>query len=109
MLLRTGAWDEHAQWEAYRGWAAAKSLDPKELDRRLATFQERCRSAAAGKASAALTVDVDAILRDVQSLTRSELRKTQERVDAEMRKLDERLKEAGELRIRARALRLFAE
>jgi len=109
MLLRTGAWDEHAQWEAYRGWAAAKAPDPKEIERRMAFFQERCRAAAVRKGSSAAPVDVDAILRDVQSLTRSELRKTQERIEAEMKKLDARLKEAAELKERARALRIFAE
>ena len=109
LLLRTGAWDEHAQWEAYRGWAAAKAPDPKEIERRMALFQERCRGAAARKAAAAAPVDVEAILRDVQSLTRAELRKTQERIEAEMQKLDARLKEAAELKDRARALRIFAE
>jgi hypothetical protein len=109
LLLRTGAWDEHAQWEAYRGWAAATAPDPKERERRVALFQERCRSAAARKAAAVAPVDVDALLREVQSLTRSELRKTQDRIDAEMKKLDARLKEAGELKDRARALRIFAE
>ena len=109
LLLRTGAWDEHAQWEAYRGWAAAKAPNAKEFERRMAVFQERCRTSAQTKSSAAAAVDVEAILRDVQSLTRSELRKTQERIDVEMKKLDARLKEAAELKERARALRLLAE
>jgi hypothetical protein len=109
LLLRTGAWDEHAQWEAYRGWAASQAPDPKEIERRVAHFQERCRAAAARKSTAVAPVDIDILVREVRSLTRSELRKTQERIDAEMKKLDERLKQAAELKERARALRLFAE
>lgn len=108
MLLRTGAWDEQAQWEAYRGWAAAKASNAKEIERRVAAFQERCRTAAERKVEAP-RVDVEAILRDVRTLTRSELRRTQERLEAEMKRLDVRLKEAGELKDRARALRLLAE
>jgi PAS domain S-box-containing protein len=109
LLLRTGAWDEHAQWEAYRGWAAARLPDPKEIERRMAHFQDRCRVEAARKTAAVAPVDVGALVRDVRSLNRSELRKTQERIDAEMKKLDERLKQAAELKDRARALRILAE
>jgi hypothetical protein len=109
LLLRTGAWDEHAQWEAYRVWAAARARDPKEIERKLARFQERCRTAASRKEAAVAPVDAEAVLREVQSLTRSELRKAQDRIDAEMKKLDARLREAAELKERARALRIFAE
>lgn len=109
LLLRTGAWDEHAQWESYRGWAALKARDPKEFERRLRTFRERCRGSLAPSAASAVQVDVDAIFRDVKALTRPELRKAQERIESEMEKLEARLKEAAELRARARGLRIFAE
>lgn len=108
LLLRTGAWDEQAPWEAYRDWAAAKAVDPKEFERRLRTFQERVRVAPA-LAAAPATVDVEAILRDVKTLTRSELRRTQERIESEKQKLDARLQEARRLRDQARSLRVFAE
>jgi len=108
LLGRTGAWDESAHWDAYRGWVAARARDGKEIERRLKAHQDRCR-AAAEKALPAAPVDVQAILRDVQSLTRGQLRRTQEQVDAEMKKLEAKLREARELRERARGLRIFAE
>jgi anti-sigma factor RsiW len=109
LLGRTGAWDEAAQWDAYRGWVAARSRDAKEIERRLKAHQERCRVAAAKPVAPAATVDVRAILREVESLTRGQLRRTQEQVDAEMKKLEERLQEARGLQERARGLRIFAE
>jgi hypothetical protein len=109
LLLRTGAWDEAAQWEAYGGWVAAKAPDAREIERRVKAHQERCRAAAGKIPAAQAAVDVEAILRDVKALTRAELERTQERIDSEMKKLDVRLKEAGELRVRARGLRIFAE
>jgi anti-sigma factor RsiW len=108
LLLRTGAWDDQAPWEAYHDWAAAKAADAKEFERRVHSFQEKIRAVPA-RATAPVTVDVEAIVRDVRTLTRSELKKTQERIEAERKKLDARLKEAGVLRERARTLRLFAE
>jgi hypothetical protein len=109
LLLQTGAWDEGAQWEAYRGWVAAKAPDAKEIERRLKAHQDRCRAAAVKIPAPPVPVDVEAILRDVKALTRAELQRTQERIDSEMKKLDVRLREAGELRARARGLRIFAE
>src|SRR6185295_252941 len=109
LLFRTGGWDEAAQWEAYRGWLAAKAPDPKEIERRVKAHQERCRAAAGKALSSSAPVDLQAILKDVNSLTRSQLQRTQEQVDGEMKQLDARLKEARELRERARSLRIFAE
>jgi hypothetical protein len=109
LLGRTGAWDEAAQWDAYRGWLAARSRDAREVERRLQAHQERCRAAAGKELPAVEPVDVQSILKDVQSLTRSQLRRTQEQVDAEMKRLEAKLREARELRERARGLRIFAE
>lgn len=110
LMFRTGSWDESAQWEIYRGWAAARARDAKEAERRLREHQERVRAAASRTFSVPpAAVDVDAIVRDVKTLTRSELQRTQERIDAEMRKLEARLRTTGELRDRARSLRIFAE
>jgi len=109
LLGRTGSWDEAAQWDAYRGWVAARARDAKEVERRLQVHQERCRAAAGKALPAAPAVDVQAILKDVQSLTRGQLRRTQEQVDAEMKNLEVKLREARELRERARGLRIFAE
>jgi hypothetical protein len=109
LLFRTGAWDEAAQWDAYRGWLAARAPDPKEIERRLKAHQERCRAALTKAATAIPAVDAQAILQAVQSQTRSQLRRTQEQVDAEMKKLEPKLREARELRDRARGLRIFAE
>jgi hypothetical protein len=109
LLLRTGAWDETAQWEAYRGWVAAKAPGAMEIERRVQAHQDRCRAAAGKSVMTAAPVDIEAILRGVKSLTRAELQRTQERIDSEMKKLDARLKEADELRARARGLRIFAE
>lgn len=109
LMARTGSWDESVQWEVYRGWAAARARDAKEVERRLQAHQERVRAAAGRALAAAPPVDVDAILRDVASLTRAELERTQGRIDAEMKKLEARLRATGELRDRARGLRIFAE
>jgi hypothetical protein len=109
LLLRSGTWDENLQWEAYRGWAAARAADAKEVERRLRAHQERCRATADGAAEAAAAVDVDSILKRVKAFTRDEVRRSQERLATEMKQLDDRLKEAAELRIRARGLRIFAE
>jgi len=109
LLTRTGSWDETVQWEAYRGWVAARAFDAKEIERRLKAHQERCRAAAGKAGTAAPTVDVQAILKEVQSLTRGQLRRTQEQADADTKKLEAKLREARELRDRARGLRIFAE
>jgi hypothetical protein len=109
LLTRTGAWDESLQWEAYRGWWAPRVRDSKEVEQKVKELQARCREAGAGRTSVAAPVDVDAILKNVKVLTRAELRRTQERLDAEMKKLEERLKEVAELRARAKGLRIFAE
>lgn len=109
LLLRTGAWDEQAQWDAYRDWAAAKAVDAKEFEHRIRSYQERCRDSAKKTASAAPAVNVEAVLREVKTLTRGELKRTQERIESETKKLEARLQEARELRERARGLRLFAE
>ncbi len=109
LLLRSGTWDENLQWEAYRGWAAARAADAKEVERRLRAHQERCRATADGAAEAVAAVDVDSIVKRVKAFTRDEIRRNQERLAAEMKQLDDRLKEAAELRIRARGLRIFAE
>lgn len=107
LLLRSGTWDENLQWEVYRGWAAGRSADPKEIERRVKAHQERCRTPDEKPAEAA--VDADAIARRVKTFTRAEIRRHQEKLEAEMKRLEERLKEAAELRARARSLRLFAE
>ena len=109
LLVRTGAWDEAAHWDAYRGWVAARARDAKEVERRLKGHQERCKAALAKGLPPPAPVDVQAILKDVQALTRGQLRHTQEQVDAEMKKLEAKLREARELRERARGLRIFAE
>jgi hypothetical protein len=109
LLSRTGSWDENLQREAYRGWLAPRLRDAREIERKVKDLQERCRAAGESRAAAAAAVDVDAILKQVQALPRAELRRTQERVDAEMKKLEERLKEAAELRLHAKGLRIFAE
>ena len=109
LMRRTGAWDESAQWEIYRGWAAARARDAKEVERRLQAHQERVRAAAGRALASPPAVDLEAILRDAKSLTRAELQRTQERIEAEMKKLDVRLRTTGELRDRARGLRIFAE
>ena len=109
VLLRTGAWDEQAQWEAYRDWAGAKAADAKEFERRIRSYQERCRDAAKARSVTPPAVNVEAIVREVKTLTRGELKRTQDRIESETKKLEARLKEARELRDRARGLRLFAE
>lgn len=109
LLFRTGAWNESVQWEAYRGLLARRVRDTKEVERKLAELQDRCRAAGEPRAAVARTADIDAILKGVKALTRAELNRTQERVDAEMRKLEERLKEVAELRVRAKGLRIIAE
>jgi hypothetical protein len=109
LLGRTGAWDETAQWDAYRGWVAARARDAKEVEARLKAHQERCRAAAGRPLPAPAPVDVEAILKDVESLTRGQLRRAQEQVDAEMKTLEAKLREARALRERARGLRIFAE
>jgi hypothetical protein len=109
LLTRTGAWDESLQWEAYRGWLAPRVRDSKEIEQKVKELQGRCRMAGESRTTVAATVDVDALLKNMRVLTRSELRRTQERIDAEMKKLEERLKEAGELRARAKGLRIFSE
>jgi hypothetical protein len=109
LLLRTGAWDEQAQWDAYRDWAAARAASPKEFERRIRGYQERCREAAKPMTAAPAAVNVEAIVREVKTLTRGELKRTQERIESETRKLEARLQEVRDLRDRARGLRLFAE
>ncbi len=109
LLLRTGAWDEQAQWDAYRDWAAARAGNAKEFERRIHGYQERCREATKTMTAAAPAVNVDAIVREVKTLTRGELKRTQDRIESETRKLEARLLEVRELRDRARGLRLFAE
>ena len=109
LLLRTGAWDEQAQWDAYRDWAAAKAADGKEFELRIRGYRERCRDASKAVTAAPPTVNVEAIVRDVKTLTRVELKRTQERIESETKKLEARLQEARQLRDRARGLRLFAE
>jgi len=109
LLSRTGAWDESLQWEAYRGWLAPRVRDGREIERKVMDLQTRCRAAAQKKAAAAPSVDAGAILKNVTALTRAELRRTQERIEADMKRLEERLKEAAELRSRAKGLRMFAE
>ncbi|MBV8880488.1 MAG: zf-HC2 domain-containing protein [Planctomycetaceae bacterium] len=107
LLLRSGTWDENLQWEVYRGWAAARASDAREVERRLKALQERCQAVEEDRVEVA--VDTDAIARRVKSWSRAEIRKHQERVEAERLRLEERLKDATELRARARGLRLFAE
>jgi hypothetical protein len=109
LMFRTGSWDESAQWEIYRGWAAARARDAKEVERRLQAHQDRVRAAAGRAPAAPPPVDVNAILRNIKSLTRTELQRTQERIEAEMKMLEDRMRAAGELRERARGLRIFAE
>lgn len=107
LLLRSGSWDETLQQEAYRGWLARRSGDPKEIERRLQEHQERSRE---GGASVTLpAVDARALADRVKTWTRAELRRHQERLEAEMKRMEQRLREAAELRARARGLRLFAE
>jgi hypothetical protein len=109
LLFRAGSWDEAALWEAYRGWVSARAADAKEIERRLKSHQERCRAAAGQVVTTVPPVDVQAITKEVQSLTRTQLRRTQEQVDAEMKKLEEKLRDARQLRDRARGIRIFAE
>lgn len=109
LLLRSGTWDETLQWEAYRGWLAGRARDGREIERRLREHQERCRADAEAAIATAAAVDVDAILKQVRTLTRAEIRKNQERLESELKRMEERLREASELRARARGLRLFAE
>jgi hypothetical protein len=109
LLLRSGTWDENLQWEAYRGWVAARAGDAKEIERRLKAHQERCRSGDDRIATAVGAVDAESIAKRVKTFTRAELERHQERLAMEMKQLDERLKEAAELRARARGLRIFAE
>jgi len=109
LLSRTGSWDEGLQGEAYRGWLAPRLRDAREIERKVKDLQERCRAAGESRAAAAAAVDVDAILKQVRALPGAELRRTQERIEAEMKKLEDRLKEAAELRLRAKGLRIFAE
>jgi len=110
LMFRTGRWDEKTQWETYRGWVAGTAPDPKEIERRVKEYQERCRASMAKGLSRALpATHVEALLKDAKSLSRAELQRTQERIESEMKKLDARLQEAAELRARARGLRVFAE
>ena len=90
------------------GWAAARVGDPREIERRFRAYQERCQ-ALPDLLTPMPAVDVDAILKRVRTLTRSELAQTQSRLESEMKRLEERLQAAGELRSRARGLRIFAE
>jgi len=109
LLLRSGTWDESLQWEAYRGWLSARAADAKEIERRVKAHQERCRAPQDQGVGVAGAVDAESIVKKVKSFTRDEIRRHQERLEAEMKQLEERLKEAGDLRIRARGLRIFAE
>jgi len=109
LLSRTGSWDENLQWETYRSWLAPRLRDAREIERKVKELQERCRAAGGSRVAVSRAVDVDAILRQVQALPGAELRRTQERVEAEMSTLEDRLKEAAELRIHAKGLRIFAE
>jgi hypothetical protein len=109
LMFRTGTWDENTQWEAYRGWVAGRAPNAAEIERRVKEHQERCRAAEGKAVPPPGPVNFEAILKNVQGLTRMELQRAQERVEAEMKKLDARLKEAAELRSRARGLRIFAE
>jgi hypothetical protein len=109
LLLRAGTWDDDVQWEAYRARVAARIPDPAEVDRRLRALQERCRQAADPRDEPAAQVDLEAILRNVKSLTRRELEETRERAEKQVKELDERLRLLKELRTRARGLRVYAE
>lgn len=110
LMFRTGHWDEATQWEAYRSWVAGSAPDAREVERRVQEYQERCRAPGAkGLSRTVPLTNVEALLKEVKTLTRTELQRTQERVESEMKKLDARLKEAAELRARARGLRVFAE
>ncbi|SRR5579859_4039365 len=109
LLRRSGTWDENLQWEAYRGWVAARAADAREIERRLQAHQERCRLTGDRISEAVAAVDAETIVKRVKSFTRDEVRRNQERLEAEMKQLEERLKEAVELRARARGLRIFAE
>jgi hypothetical protein len=109
LMFRTGTWDENTQWEAYRGWVAGRAPDKAEIERRVKEHQERCRAAEEKGVPPPGPVNLEGILKNVKGLTRAELQRAQERVEAEMKKLDARLKQAGELRSRARGLRIFAE
>jgi hypothetical protein len=109
LLTRTGAWDESLQWEAYRGWLAPRVRDAKEIERKVTELQARCRASGETRMSVAAAADSEAILKDLKMLTRSELRRTQEKIEAEMKKQEDRLKEAAELRAHAKGLRIFAE
>jgi hypothetical protein len=110
LLLRAGTWDETVQLEAYRGWLSSRAGDVREIERRLKAHQERCRSGAEVVATVeSVPVDVDALVRKARTLTRTELLRTQEKLENELKRLEDRLREAGELRARARGLRIFAE
>jgi anti-sigma factor RsiW len=109
MLLRSGTWDENLQWEAYRGWMAGRAVDAKEIERRLQAHQARCRATGDNLPETAGSIDAESISKRVRSFTRDEVQRTQERVAAELKQLEGRLKEAAELRARARGLRIFAE
>ena len=109
LLLRSGTWDETLQWEAYRGWVAGRAADAKDIERRLKAHQERCRVSGEPRVESSLAIDADLILNRVRAFTRDELRRSQDRLAAEMKQLDGRLKEAAELRARARGVRIFAE
>lgn len=109
LVLRGGAWDESLQWEAYRGWLSSKAGDAREIERRLKAHQERCRATGDLAVTAEVPVDVDDLVRKARMLTRVELQRTQQRLEAELKQLEARLKEAGELRAKAHGLRIFAE
>lgn len=109
LLLRTGAWDEAAEWEAYRGWVATRAPNPREIERRMKAHRDRCRLPLKMDAAPPSPADVEVLMRGVKSLTRTELERVQGRIETEMKKLEARLKEAGEMRDRARGLRIFAE
>ena len=107
LLLRSGSWDETLQSEVYRGWLSVRARDPREIERRLKEHQERCRPVEEKAVAAA--VDADAIVKRVKTLTRLEIQRNQARLEAELKRMEERLRDAAELRARARGLRLFAE
>ena len=109
LLLRSGTWDDNLQWEAYRGWLTARAADAKEIERRVKAHQERCRVPQDRGTEGAGTVDAESIVKKVKTFTRDEIRRQQERLEGEMKQMEERLKEASDLRVRARGLRIFAE
>jgi len=84
-------------------------IPAKEIERRLKAHQERCRLTTDRIPEAAFAVDAEMIVKRVKSFSRDEIRRSQERLQAEMKQLEERLREAAELRARARGLRIFAE